>query len=86
MLGSGRLYDGTENVGPTHFETDGDDLDALAVDLCAQCLPPGQVEATASIGRPGGDGHLLPAERRQRDLFTGEHVGQGQFGRLSRGE
>jgi hypothetical protein len=31
-----------------NVESDGDDLQALGVQLRAQCLPPGQVEAASS--------------------------------------
>ena len=86
MLRSGRLDNGAEHLDTAHFESDRDDLDTLAVDLAAQCLPPGQVEAAASIRCPGGEHHLLPAERRQGDVVAGEHIGQAQLGCFGGGE
>ena len=51
----------TDHIGTAHLKTYRDDLDALVRQFAAQCLPPGQVVAAASIGRPRGDDHLLPS-------------------------
>ena len=72
---------GPEDVGAAHLEADGDELDALAVQLVAQCLPPGQVHAAASIGRPRDEDDLLAPQRRQGELVAVE-VGQHQLGRF----
>jgi hypothetical protein len=63
MLGPGCFDNWTEHLGAAHLEANGDDLDALSVYFVAQCLPPGQVEAAASVGRPAGEHHLLSAKR-----------------------
>jgi hypothetical protein len=48
VLGLGRLDPAAGRVGPAGVEGDGDDFKTLRVQFLPQCLPPGQVEATAS--------------------------------------
>ena len=65
MLGLGVLDERTEDLSAAHLEADGNELDALVVYLAAQCLPPGQVHAAASVGRPGHEDDFLAQQRRQ---------------------
>jgi hypothetical protein len=48
VLGLSRLDPTPGRIGAAGVEGDGDDLKAGGVQLLAQRLPPGQVEATAS--------------------------------------
>jgi len=74
VLGSSRLDVLPRGLGPAQFEGDRDDLKALWMELAPQCLPPGQVEGAASVGRPRDDDDLLPTQRRQTERGPGQIV------------
>lgn len=72
---------GAGSERPGGVEGDGDHLQAERVEFGAQCLPHGQVKATASPGGPGHEQHLLPAQGLQREGMPVE-IRQHQVGRL----
>ena len=75
MLGLGVLDERTEDLSAAHLEADGNELDALVVCLAAQCLPPGQVHAAASVGRPGHEDDFLAQQRRQATRYRRGRAG-----------
>jgi hypothetical protein len=60
MLGLSGFDERSRSLGAAQFERNRDDLYAERMKFTAQCLPPGQVEPAASIGRPGDEHDLLP--------------------------
>jgi hypothetical protein len=67
---SGLLDERPGHLRTGYLQADVDNLKSERVELLPQCLPPGQVPATASIGGPGDEGRLLAAKRAQRELMT----------------
>ena len=65
MLRTRGLDEGSGRIGATELDGNRDDLQALGVQLGTQGLPPGQVEAAASIGSPGNQNYLLAAQGRK---------------------
>lgn len=61
MRGREGLDDMPRRVGG-RVERDRYDLEAVAVQLVPQYLPPGQVKAAPSPGRPGDEQYLLAAQ------------------------
>ncbi len=70
VLRSRGLDVGPRGVRPAELERDGDDLDALGMQLCAQYLPPGQIVSAPSIGSPGDEHHLLTSQRGEPERRT----------------
>jgi len=68
---------------PQRVETDRDQFEALRMKLVAQRLPPGQVGRAASVGRPGVDDDLLPAQTGQSKRLPVQ-IGQFEVGVLGR--
>lgn len=60
-------------------EGDGDDLEALVMELSSQALPPGQRGAATSPRCPRGNEHLLAAQRREVERPAID-VGQRELG------
>src|ERR1700736_6425230 len=83
MLRLRSVHEWAGHVSATELETHRDNLDPLWMDLAAQCLPPGQVARTPSIGRPGDQHHLLAKQGRERE-WSAIQVGQHQVRRLRR--
>ena len=54
------------------IEGHGYDGQSVGRELFVQCLPPGQVETAASIGRPGDEQHLSVPQRGQVELIAFE--------------
>ena len=67
VLRASRLDKRSGRLRAAQLQRDGDDLGAPGVQLCTQRLPPGQVEATASIRSPGDEDDLLASQRRQTE-------------------
>ena len=76
MLGVRCLDPRTSSLDATRVECHGDDLQPLREQLAAQCLPPGQVEAAASIAGPRGDQVLLSftVETEQAAKLAGKDI------------
>jgi hypothetical protein len=81
----GRFNPGAGSEGTRGVEGDGDHLQAERVEFAPECLPHGQVKATASPGGPGQEQHLLTTQGLQREGVPIE-IRQHQIGRLSAGE
>ncbi len=75
------LDEWSRGLWTVQVQRDGDDLNAFGMKLAAQCLPPGQVVATASIGRPGDENDFLPSQGRQPKLVPLQ-IRQDQLGSL----
>jgi hypothetical protein len=70
MLRLRGLDERPRGFGTAQLQRDSDDLDTQGVQFIVQCLPPGQVEAAASIRRPGDQHHLLATQRGQAELVA----------------
>jgi hypothetical protein len=70
VIGPGRLDVRPGSLRARQLQGDGDDLEAEGVKLRTQCLPPGQVEGAALVGRPGDEHDLLPAQGREPELVA----------------
>ena len=85
-VGRFRLFDpGTSMLGPPAFLGDCDNGEILGLQAIEQFLPHGQVKATTSPGRPGGQEHLLAPQIREPVLNPVE-VGQREIRRFRAGE
>jgi len=69
VMGMSRLDERAGGVG-VDIEADGDDLKSFGVQLRAQRLPPGQVEAASSPGCPRDQYDLLASETREAEGFA----------------
>ncbi len=67
MPATGSLDIGPGRLRTTGVQGNGDDLEALRVQLLAQFLPHGQVVATASPRRPGDEQDLLAVQGGQAE-------------------